>query len=411
MTTFLIGAAALLIIVLLFLLPPLLRGNVNGESEVLAHDANLAILRDQLHELDADRERGLITTAAYESARDELRRRVDEDTRPVLPARGHAARWTTPLVLLILPVAAMFLYVMLGTPDALTPAALSVHDPSGMEEAVRNLAHRLESQPDDAEGWETLARSYNALERYDDALKAYAYLARLRPNDANILADYADTMAMVRNGSLQGEPERLVERSLAIDPNNLKSLALSGTAAFERGDYPDAIAQWERIQRLAPPESDVARATADSIRDAKRMMQAKKETPTTVATIPPRKKSDVPSSSSSVRGVVDLDPALRDRVAANDTVFIFARAVGGATDRPSMPVAVIRTTVAALPYQFVLDDSATMNGQKLSELKEVLVGVRISRSGNALEREGEMSVLTGPIPVGEKNLTIRVGEK
>jgi cytochrome c-type biogenesis protein CcmH len=420
MTIFLLCIAALLLIALAFVLPPLLRsGNDNASWETESAAASVAVLRDHLRELDADLARGAIGPQAHALAREELTRRVAEDSRLTeTAAQSRAPRWSPMLVALLVPVGAMALYVLVGTPDALIASPQQAHGPQSMESAVDGLAKRLESDPDNAEGWDMLARSYNALERYDAALQAYAHLARLRPQDAGILADYADTMAMVNNRSLLGAPEQLLARALAADPDHPKALALAGTAAFEKKDFQGAIARWERIMHVVPPESELAQTTTTSISEAKRLLHGGTapmarggggDTRTASSAVSSGAVSAAGDGSGAggVSGRVDIDPALRTLVSEDDTVFIFAREAGG----PPAPLAAIRRRVADLPYDFRLDDSAAMtSGRKLSGAAHIIVGARISRSGNALDRQSALEALSEPMQNGANGVQLRIAQ-
>lgn len=393
MTAFLLCIAALLLVTLAFLLPPLLTGSDSAVHEKgQGYDASIAVLRDHLRELNADLERGLISPQAHANALAELTHRTAEASRQnVAGDHARSPRWSPMIVALLIPVGAMALYVLTGTPDALLASTQQVHAPQDMETAVAGLAKRLESNPDDVEGWQMLARSYNALERYDSALLAYERLVRLRPQDADVLADYADTLAMVKNRSLQGEPERLVSQALEANPNHPKALALAGTAAFERKEYQRAISHWEQIQRVMPPESELAQSTTNSIAEAKRLLHG----------------DTMPVAHAGVSGRVDIDPVLRARVSDDDTVFIFAREVNG----PQAPLAAIRRRVADLPFDFRLDDTVAMTeGRKLSGAASVVIGARISKSGNALDRQERFEVVSDPVRNGAAGLQLRISQ-
>lgn len=394
MSAFLLWAALLLLLTLVFMLPPLLRHAARGNdagTESSGGDASLAVLRDHLRELDADLERGLISPQAHAAARGELARRVAEDTgMPHGAPAGRPLRWSPPLVALLVPVGAAALYLVLGSPDAIVSADRQAHAPQSMEHAVAGLAQRLEAAPGDIEGWHMLARSYNAMERYEDAVRAYARLAALRPQDADVLADYADTLAMLNNRSLQGEPERLVLRALQADPGHPKAIALAGTAAFERQDYRQAVAHWERIMHLVPEDSELAASTAASIAEARRLMAG---------------GGPAPRAAKAVTGTVDIDPALRARVPADATVFIYAKAAQG----PSAPLAVVRRQVRDLPFAFRLDDTAAMaQGLKLSGHDRVVVGARISTSGNALDRQAGFEAVSEPVANDASGLRLTI---
>ena len=407
MSGFLLAALALIACAWLFLLPPLLRRDDADETQVRRDDLNLAVLRDQLHELDADLEAGVIERSAYDSARLELERRVAEEVG--MPTRANTARaparWTSAGVALAVPLLAGALYVLLGAPLALEKVGQNPHDaaPQPIEKMVESLAQRLQQRPDDIEGWHMLARSYNALERHREASNAYAHLLTKTPNDADLLADYADTLAMVMNRSLQGEPEKLIKRALAIDPGHFKALALAGSAAFERRDYAVALAHWQKLMDLAPADSDVARSTPASMSEARAMLGTSAQ----AAIKPPT--AQMPQTAAvgehRLEGVVELDPALRGQVKDTDTVFIFARASSG----PRFPLAVLRKQVRDLPASFVLDDSmAMMPGTKLSDHATVVVGARISSTGSATPSPGEPQAQVDAVPRGAKKLRLRI---
>lgn len=184
-----------------------------------------------------------------------------------LLARGAAPRaWRTAAALaLALPLAAAALYAQLGRPDAIdaTPPPAAPADP--VQAMVSRLAERLQRTPDDADGWQLLARAYETLGRPRDALPAYAQIERLRPADPQPLSQHAVTLALVQGNRLDGEPEALLQRALKLDPRHVPTLALLGSAAHERGDLAAAKAYWRRVLAEVPEDSDIAVSLRDSI--------------------------------------------------------------------------------------------------------------------------------------------------
>ena len=192
--------------------------------------------------------------------------------------KGMRFRWPGLAVALALPLAAIFLYAMLGTPKALLqsmPSALPDGAPqigsAQIEAMVNRLAERLKNNPADADGWRMLARSYETLQRFDSASEAYQRLLALEPDNPNVLTDYAVALGMSLNRNLSGEPERLIERALAIDPNHVQALALAGSAAYERGEYAKAIVPWKKILAMVPPQTDIARSISASVAKAEKL--------------------------------------------------------------------------------------------------------------------------------------------
>jgi cytochrome c-type biogenesis protein CcmH len=426
MTVFLIVAVLMVATALFFVLPPLLRKQQSG-SHAQRDVLNLEVLRDQLRELDVDRKEGVIDDTGYDSARKELEQRVAEDVRPgVSTISGSGKPWPAIVLSVVLPVMAVALYLMLGNPKGFDLSKIVVSTNTGTAQEnitpekinamVDKLARHLKEAPDDIEGWNMMARSSTALGRYADASDAYSHLIKLVPPNAELLADYADALAMATNKSLQGEPEKLINRALELEPKNIKALALAGGAAYERNDYAAAVAQWRKIMLLVRPNSDIARSVGSSINEA----LSRAGTPATganagAANAGNSANADSATSSASataiskeISGTVALDPSLRSKVSDADTVFIFARAVDG----PRFPLAVLRKQVKDLPTAFALDDSmGMMPNVKLSDFSKVVVGARISKSGSATPSAGDLEGLTDPVQPGVKNLKISINSQ
>lgn len=394
MTLFWIFAALLIAAALLFVLPPLLRRSTSAARADIAGEPNnalnVAVYRDQQRELEGDRRAGTLTDEQYERAHLELERRLLDDVAANrAPARisvseRPASRVPAIIAAFVVPLAAVALYFAVGNPRALAPVALPKDASKGVtaeqvEAMVAKLAERMKQNPDDPQGWAMLGKSYGVMGRYEDAAAAYAKAVERVPDNPHLLADYADALAMSRGQNLQGEPEALVMRALKIDPDHAKSLALAGTVAFEKKDYAAAITYWEKLATLVPPDSEIARGVQSSIAEARSLAG---------------NNAKAADKFTGVSGTVSLAPALAGKAAPGDTVFIFARAAEG----PRMPLAIIRRTVSDLPVQFTLDDSMAMSPQaRLSGAPQVIIGARISKSGDATPRPGDLQGTSKPV--------------
>ncbi|MGE5792263.1 MAG: c-type cytochrome biogenesis protein CcmI [Bacteroidota bacterium] len=409
MILFALGALALVAATLAFLLWPLVRApRASGGADPAA--TNAAVLRDSLAELERDHAAGTIGGGDYEQAKLELKRRLLEDTAAAERAPSPAAL-RRPLAAvataIALPVTAVGLYLVLGAPVALDPEQTQPQlGRADIEAMVEKLAQRLQNRPDDAEGWAMLGRSYRVLGRNVEAAQAYAKAEKVVAADPRLLVDYAESLALAHGGSLQGKPAELVARALELDPGNPLALMLSGAVAFQREDYAGAIGQWEKVQALVAPGSEEARAVGDSIAKARELATAKP--PAQGAAKPPAQAAKPPGDAAAgpaarVAGTVSLAPSLAATAAPDDTVFIFARAVGG----PPAPLAVLRRQVKDLPAKFALDDSMAMAPNlKLSGFPEVIVGARVSRSGDAIPRSGDLQGLSQPVKVGASGVVV-----
>jgi cytochrome c-type biogenesis protein CcmH len=403
-TAFAAIAAAMVVAAVAWVLVPLLRHRAGGEVDRSA--SNAAILRDQLRELDADLARGAISAEHHAQARQELERRVLEEV-PGQPASAAGAQrgtpWVAALFAAVVPIAAVLLYLAVGSPEALGPQAAARaggpgHDftPEQVEKMVSDLAARLANEPDNLEGWVVLARTYHVLKRYDAAAAAYERALKLAPHEPDLLADFADALGTAQGGNLAGKPLALVKRALEIDPTHWKALALAGTEAFNRKDYGTAVAYWEKLRAHAPAGSQLAQSIDASIAEARSLGGLGSSAPPAVAAAPV-------AAGGRVTGTVALGAALRDRASPEDTVFVFARAADG----PRAPLAILRRQVKDLPFEFALDDSMAMApNMKLSSFPEVVVGARVSRSGNATPQSGDLEGFSGPVRVGASGVAV-----
>jgi cytochrome c-type biogenesis protein CcmH len=413
MLTFWLIVGALIVVSLLVLLPPLLRRG-NSSISTTPSEVNLSVFRDQLRELDADLAAGTLNEVQYQNARSDLESRVLEDsgTAEIAAAPSTDSRWgniSIAALVISVPLLAISLYFMLGTPAGLKPqiptaAVDEAHPatPEQFEAMVTWLAERLKSEPDNADGWVMLARSYTALNRYQDASAAYARAVALQPNNASVLADHADMLAMLKQ-TLQGEPEKIIQQALKIDPDNLKALSLAGYAAFERKDYQGAIKRWQKTLDLLPADSPIVASVSASINEARGLAGLP---PVTAAPSGGKASTQSNVAKGTVSGTVRLDPTFKARIADTDTVFIFARAVEGGR-KP--PLAVLRKTVKELPFDFTLDDSMSMvSGLNLSSVASVIVGARISKSGNVISSSKDLEGLSKPVKIGQKDIVITI---
>jgi len=386
----------------------------------------LAAARARLRELKAQHDAGTLDDVAYAKARGEVERQIGE---ALLSDPGAASIRPSRALVALLSVFVVALagigYWQTGSPSLLREpapvaddvAAQSAPGASGasavqqIEAMVGKLAERMKTTPDDVQGWTMLARSYTVLRRFDEAIPAYARAAALEPNNPGLLADYADAVAATHQTANNPESIALIERALKADPKHFKALALSGSAAFDRGDYAVAISQWQKIAIQLPPDSELAPRVQAMIADARDKLAGNEAAPagpppTRVAAARAGASAASPAAGTSVSGTVTLDPALAAQASPGDSVFVFARAANGRR----MPLAVQRAQVKDLPLAFRLDDSMAMApGMTLSSAAQLTIGARISKSGTAIAQPGDLSGETTGVTPGANNVAIRIG--
>jgi len=389
---FVFAAISLIAATLLLLLRPWQRQR--AEHDATAREINTRIYRDQLAELDRDLAAGTLAAADHAQASAELQRRLLDDTAfaDTVAVQSQRSRRTSMLLAVALPIAATGLYAWHGVPAGLSPQAATTQAAAGehavtseeIEQMVAGLAARLEKKPADPRGWSMLARSYRAMGQLDKAQAAFARIGETLNQDPVLLVEYADTMAARADGSLEGEPLKLVMTALKLDPENPMGLSLAATAAYKRSDFREAARYWQQLLQQVPADSDDAQWL--------RKMLAEIGAPQAPVAATASIGSVAAAGGASVSGSVSLAPALRDSVRPTDTVFVFARSAEGAP----MPLAVQRALVSDLPLKFTLDDSLALGPQaKLSSASKVRIEARISRSGSATPASGDLFG-TGP---------------
>jgi cytochrome c-type biogenesis protein CcmH len=413
---FWIIAILLIIIALAIILPPLLK---DTQIETAARrDQIIQIAKEQLAELETAFTNNEMQQEDYLARRDELEQALYSDTTSnevVTTEFAKPSIISTALIALIIPAIAFGMYAKYGDSRALDPEAAKTasnipkkaNGEPDVDAMVTGLRNKLDANPDNAEGWYMLGRSYMALNRFKDATYSYEQLYKLEPNDAKVMLFLADAEAMAKNGNVLGRPAELIEKSLKLIPNSVTGLWLGGMASSQQGDHAKAIERWTALIPLLAKQPDQASEIRKLIAESK-----KKLSPETVASLPvtanatvstAKKETAIQSqnadTSKSIVVTVTLSDSLKDQAQANQTVFIYAKAMSG----PAMPLAAKRIQVKDLPVTITLDDStAMMPAMKLSGFPKVTIGARISKSGNAIGANGDLYSEKRDIALGTK---------
>lgn len=392
-------------------------------------------LKRQLAQLDELFKQGVLSGDAARAKRDQLEHEVLELVLRAKP--GQAAAAAQPSARLLLGLTAFVLvfgavgYAWRGNFEGLrtgpgeAPPAAGVQEASGhaedaqIEAMLKRLADKLQANPDDAQGWAMLARSYTVRGRHDEALPAYKKVMELLPKDAQALADYADGLATARQGQLSGEPEQLVQQALRLDGRNVKALSLAGTIAFDRNEFKAAADYWERALQASDPAGNTARQLQGALAEARQRAglpplagpattSAAAAPAELVPAAPTPPKAGAAMAGTSISGRVDIAPALKAQLSPDDTLFVFARAPSGSR----MPLAILRKKASELPLSFTLDDSLAMSpAARLSSAPQVLIGARISKSGEALPKPGDLQGLSGVVALGAHDVQVQINEQ
>ena len=439
-------AALMMLLALGFVLLPLLRGP-RTESSTSIEAANIEAFRVQRREVEADHERGLITQAERDRIVEELGGRLAYEIEPevkpqqVRAVSGINARKTPWILVVVLSVFVLGGstggYALWGAHDmrqlassvdaaAIGGASSDANAPLSDKQVlalVENLAKKMEENPNDPKGWILLGRSQNALGQWGAAASAFERALALTPNDAQLLADYADVQAMVQEGSFVGKPIELARRALKIDPKNMKALALVGTAEMRAGNKDASLKHWQSLLAVLPKDSEDAAQVAAIMNEIKTgrpafppnaaagaTSPAEKSAPGVAENrAPPIAENRSPSTTiagNAVRGEVSIAPTLAGKLGKGDTLFVLARAVNG----PKMPLAVLRIPAPTTwPYRFELSDAMAMApGMNLSSFPQVVIEARISKGGSAPLQPGDLQGLSGAVSPPASGIKITI---
>ncbi len=411
MSTFWILSALLVFVGVLFIVVPLARARKLGDR-LTTGVLNLAIRKDQLTELQRDLDAGTISESQFEQGRLELEHHLlqeVDDSTDELPPR-EPSRLLAGVLGLLLPVLVFSLYNHLGSPHALSPplppmAQQAGNNPDAPHEVgvaqlagmVQGLADRLEQDPGDGQGWMMLGRSYAVLREYGKSADAYARAHAIVGDNVDLLANWAESLSMVSGGTFTPQSVELIERAVKLDPTHQKSLWLKGTVAFDTQDYVEAARIWRLLAATLPAGSEAAATMQANIVEAEALMNGETPVYASADTAP------VASGPARITGTVTVAPALANRIPKGATLFVYAKAAQG----PPMPLAIVKKTSNDLPLSFSLDESMAMApGMSLARFNQVMVGARVSLSGNARAEDGDFQGIVGPIRVGSEGLSI-----
>lgn len=405
---FIVLAAGMLVAALVFVLRPLLSTPV--DPRIAQHRA-----------LDQALAAGVIDAAEHAAKRAAL------DALPAPPATAARPWLLASSIAVALAGGTLAVYLTQGTPAALDPAALTAPATAqDLDSLLEGLRTRLAETPEDPQGWALLARGYRSVGRIAEAADAYGRAIALSPTDADLMVEGAETLAMSRpDRSLAGEPSALLARALAIAPEHQRGLWLLGISHAQAGEFEPAIATWTRLTTLLEPGSEVARAVTEQIAEARQRLGGIESeagpTPASVAAeapvaataadtaeTAPAATATAPAPATDIGAlsvVVDLDPAIAAGVPEGATLFVFARAAEG----PRVPLAIARLPATGFPVTVTLDDAnAMVAGMTLSSQPRVVVGARISASGNATPQPGDLEALSDPVVHAELDGPLRL---
>lgn len=406
-TLFWVAAVACVAIAMAFVLPPLLRRK-EVAAKAARRDINIAVYRDQMKEMEADRANSLLSEEQYQISKTELEARLAEDalSKADLTMAPVASRRLGFTLAGVLPIAAFGLYFVLGNPMSLTaiaeakanpPIAQGAQGEHDILQMIQKVEEKTKSDPNNVEAWVILGKTYAAVGHWPEALHAYEKAIKLQPEAPAIMSGYAEALAISKGRVLKGEPIELVMKALEKDPEDMKGLELAGIYNFQEQNFAKAAFYMKHLYKLLPPESPYAQDILEAQKEANRLAQAAATGLDNLAD-PAAPKAAPAGPGATVHGMVDISPALKAKVSDSDVVFLFARSAAGGA-----PVAAIRSTAGKFPLEFELSDAMAMNpDNKLSKFQEVTLLARVSKSGQPMGAAGDLEGSLANVKIGSK---------
>jgi len=414
--------AALMLATLAYVLSPFLRRSHNATPA--SAELNLETYRLRLGELQREHKDGILSEQEFVQSQRDLEAELVQHLRgsaadPPEPHSGvTGARFGGVAVGVCVPLLALGLYGYYGSiHDVLSTNGIVASEPSTgpmkadqaelppVEEMVAGLEQRLQTSPDDAEGWVMLGRTKMVMDDYAAARDAYARAYNLLGDTVGLLADYAEADILANSGAFSDTAQRLVSKELQLSPTSEKGLWLAGFGAYRSGDQHQAVRLWRSLLASQPAENAVTAQVRDLI------AQTETQLGSAIGEVEDNDASEPDTMAAATKAVtvsVYLDDNLTDRATPGDTVFVFARAVDG----PAMPLAVVRLQVKDLPVTVTLDDSMAMiPAMKISNFSQIVVGARVSKTGQPQPQSGDLQGVSSPVTVGRDQIvTITIEE-
>lgn len=379
----------------------------------------LAVYRDRRREIRMELDSGRLSAEEAERAERELVAEAAAQFPEAAAANGGsgvarpATVWAIVAALLI-PLVALGVYDRIGAPGlvALDSAALRGElSPQRLEQIVRELEERVARKPDDGEGWAMLGEALRLRNEPARAAGAYGKAVALVPDNARLLADYAETLVVVNGGEFGPQVVAVLERALKADPDDGKAIAMMGAAQYRAGNLAQSLVHLKRLAAAMPEGSPEGKRLGETVERIEAELASRGGSTGAGAAPTTEPAGRTPGSRNDIRilGSITIDETLRGTVQEGMTLFVVARPSEGSRT----PIAVQRLVVGATwPIRFELSDAQAMDPSRpLSKAGPVIVEARVSLGGDAGRRSGDPFGVSPPSKPGAQDLTIRIDQR
>ncbi len=271
-----IAAGFMSVIALLALIMPLLRQGAGASDD---HEA--AVYEDQLAEIDRDVERGLLSEAEAEALQKEITRRLEKVREEASGPQGAGAFGNAEIaaliiVMIFLPAGAFGLYGYLGSPDKpdLPMSARNIAPPEQapqnqeLAKLAKNLAGKMEQNPERLEGWMLLGRTYMTLQDYPTAARAFGRAFGLGPEKPDVGVSFAEALFMASGGRFTAEADTALATSARAFPAEPKTMFYQGLSLAEKRKFAEAIQIWVNLRAVSQPNAPWLPSLRERLADA-----------------------------------------------------------------------------------------------------------------------------------------------
>ena len=370
---------------------------------------NRRIHQEHLADLDRALAEGRLTALQHQAARDELLRHLLDDAAQSddTPVAAVPARWLWMVVALVL--LSGLSYVQLGAPQTWWPEPLSQRvkisatTPEKLAEQTRVWQEATQKRPDDAQAWLTLARLHAAQNAQAPAEQALTRVLALSP-EPDLWIERAQMKALSAGGVYTGEPWQWIQNVLRDQPQHLNALVLAGSAALSEKRHAAAQGYWQRALALVPADSEAGQGLQQALAQAAEMAAAPAVLAAVGAGALPAATA-VGDTQPLIEGEVRVSPEVQSQIAAGATLFVYAMAEEGSR----RPVAIWRGTATSWPVRFALSDSMGMGAPPmLSDLKQVRLVARVSKTGAAQKQQDDFQVELPGVKTGVQGVVLNI---
>ena len=345
---------------------------------------NIEIAKEKIAQLEIDVKNGVLDKSVFEEAKEDVLKMLTLDEASVSDNKIINNKVSVAVLVIVSILSLLILvasYIGLGNPDAI----VAQKPQPSIDSLLYKMEQHLAENPEDVKAWSMLGKTYFSMQKLQKANNAFTKAYQLKPNDAEIVLSLASGLAAMNNNQLLGRPVQLIQKVLQQNPNNVKALWLAGYATYQAGNYPLAQKTWEKTYSLMTESDPERKMIAQYIVDIKRLQV---------------------EETADVKVTVSVSLAQNIKANPNDFVMVYARTPVGM----KMPVAIKKIRVSDLPTTVILTDAdAAMPTRKLSQIDKVIVFVRLSKTGQAIQQADDVivqSVIVNPKNKPHINLEI-----